>query len=200
MTAVLAPADGALLARLAADAVGVRLAGQPGSAGLTLSRLPPATPAVCAPGASFVTLERRGALRGCVGTLEAMRPLYRDVIRNALRASVDPRLPPVTADDWPDLDVKVSVLSAPEPLTVHDLDQLIAALQPGVHGVILGDGPRRSTFLPAVWHKLPDPARFVDALLAKGGWPPGVWPAGLKVRLYTSTEFRDGAPREELTA
>jgi uncharacterized protein len=193
MTAALLPADGTLLARLAADAVRVRLAvGQ-------LS-LPALGPRLRELGASFVTLERNGALRGCVGTLDAVRPLYRDVLRNAVRAMVDPRLPPVTLEDWPDLDIKVSVLSPPVPVPVRDLAELLAVLRPGIDGLVLADGPRRSTFLPAVWDKLPEPQRFVAALLAKGGWQPGEWPVGLTVRRYTSTEFRDGAPRTGLAS
>src|SRR5262245_28955827 len=195
MTAALPPADGALLARLAAGAVGARLVRRELA---ELSQLASLTPEMHEPGASFVTLERRGALRGCVGTLDAARPLYRDVLRNAVRAMVDPRLPPVTEDDWPELDVKVSVLTRPVAVQVTGLAELISVLRPGVDGLVLADGPRRSTFLPAVWDKLPEPPRFVAALLAKGGWPSGEWPAGLTVRLYTSTEFRDAAPRGAL--
>jgi hypothetical protein len=185
----LSTADGAALARLAAEAVRARLAGRPPDG------RPPAAQPLRAIGASFVTLERAGELRGCIGTLEAVRPLYRDVIRNAQRAMADPRLPPVTAAEWPELDVKVSVLSDAEPLLVTGPDELLAALRPGVDGLILTDGRRRATFLPAVWAKLPDPEHFLRALLAKGGWPPGTWPAGLTAQRYTADEYRDPAPR-----
>jgi uncharacterized protein len=190
MTRAVALAEGALLARLAAAAVSARLTG---SAAEAIE-----VPAILAePGASFVTLERNGALRGCVGTLEPVRPLYDDVQRNAVRAMRDPRLPPVTVDDWPDLDVKVSVLTVPEPLPVTGREALLAALRPGIDGLIITDGRRRATFLPAVWAKLPDPAQFLDALLAKGGF--FGWPEGLVVRRYESVEFRDPAPRPALT-
>jgi AmmeMemoRadiSam system protein A len=150
------------------------------------------------PGASFVTLERRGSLRGCVGTLEAIRPLCHDVQRNAVKAMRDPRLPAVTADDWPELDVKVSVLTPSAHVAADTREELLAALRPGVDGLILADGRRRATFLPAVWAKLPAAADFLDALLAKGGWPEGTWPADLRARRYTSEEFGNSAPRESL--
>jgi len=150
------------------------------------------------PGASFVTLERVGRLRGCIGTIVAQRPLYQDVVRNALRAMRDPRLPPVVRDDWPELDVKVSVLTPPEPMPVNNRDTLLAELCPGEDGLLLTDGYRRATFLPAVWEKLPEPHRFLDHLLVKGGWPAGGWPPGLAVSRYRSIEFANPAPREPL--
>lgn len=192
MTAALSLTDGLLLARLAAAAVRARLTGD-----RLQARLPPDGP-VHQPGASFVTLEREGGLRGCVGTLEAVRPLHRDVVHNALRAMSDPRLPPVTADDWPALDVKVSVLDPPAPVAVEARAELLAALKPGVHGLILTDGRRRATFLPAVWGKVPDPEQFLDALLRKGGWEPGGWPDGVEAWVYGSVEFRDASPRAPL--
>lgn len=186
----LQPADGAWLARLAADTVAAVLAGRPVPAAV------PAAPDLLRPGASFVTLESRGRLRGCVGTIEVARPLYLDVIRNTRRAMRDPRLPPVTAADG--VDVKVAVLSPADPLPARSRAELVAALRPGVDGLLLTGGGRRATFLPAVWTKLADPHRFVAALLAKGGWPPGEWPADLIASRYTTEEYRGpaGSPSE----
>jgi uncharacterized protein len=196
MTRAVALEEGALLARLAAAAVSARLTGMADPTGPADESELPAV--LVEPGASFVTLERRGALRGCVGTLEATHPLYDDVQRNAVRAMRDPRLPPVTTDDWPELDVKVSVLTDLEPLPVTGRDELLAALRPGIDGLIITDGRRRATFLPAVWAKLPDPEQFLDALFAKGGF--AGWPDGLVVRRYGSVEFRDPAPRAALVS
>jgi AmmeMemoRadiSam system protein A len=195
VTATLSPTDGRFLARLAADAVQARLTGARLSA-----RIPPDSP-LRRDGASFVTLERHGALRGCVGSLEPLRPLHRDVVHNAMRAMNDPRLPPVTAQDWPALDVKVSVLDRPEPIASATFDEVVDALRPGVDGLILiaPDGGR-ATFLPSVWAKVEDPALFVAALLRKGGWAEGEWPAGLTAARYGSAEFHDRAPREALPA
>jgi AmmeMemoRadiSam system protein A len=184
--------DGAALTGLAVAAVRHRL----------LNAVPPGRPdgpaVLLAPGASFVTLERKGRLRGCIGSLLARRALYLDVVGNAERAMVDPRLPPVDTDDWPELDVSVSVLSAPEELDVADRDDLLARLRPGVDGLLLSDGDRRATFLPVVWEKLATPEQFLGHLLAKGGWPARGWPRGLSVSRYTAREFTAPAPREPL--
>jgi AmmeMemoRadiSam system protein A len=189
----LTPAEGATLVRLAVAAIAARLRGLPADG------RPPASAHLRAVGASFVTLESHGDLRGCIGTLEGVRPLYLDVSRNARRAMNDPRLPPVTVEDWSQLDVKVSVLSQPEPLPTASRAELVAALRPGIDGLILIDGGgRRATFLPAVWAKLPEPERFVAALLAKGGWPDCEWPEDLRAARYTSEEYADPAPRTPL--
>jgi AMMECR1 domain-containing protein len=111
---------------------------------------------------------------------------------------VDPRLPAVVAAEWPELDVSVSVLSRPEPLPFTG-GGLAAALRPGVDGLIITDGTRRATFLPAVWHKVTDPGRFVAALLAKGGWSAGDL-GELAALRYTATEFTSAAPRPPLAA
>jgi AmmeMemoRadiSam system protein A len=184
--------DGAAVTRLAVAAVRHRLRrdAPPGA--------PDGPPVLLAPGASFVTLERKGQLRGCIGSLLARHALYLDVVHNAERAMEDPRLPPVDTADWPELDVSVSVLSDPEPLEVAGRDELLAALRPGVDGLLLNDDDHRATFLPVVWEKLTTPDRFLDHLLAKGGWRPGGWPDGLSVSRYTAQEFTDPAPREPL--
>jgi uncharacterized protein len=181
--------EGTTLVRLAVAAVAAYLRHRP------LDGRPPEAPALRALGASFVTLENAGRLRGCVGTLDAARPLYLDVQRNARRAMQDPRLPEVTGADWPGLDVKVSVLSTPVPMPVDSRAELLDRLRPGVDGLLLVGGPRRATFLPAVWQKLADPDRFLAALLVKGGWSASGWPAGLAVSRYTSTEYEDRSPR-----
>jgi AmmeMemoRadiSam system protein A len=184
------PEDGAALVALAVAAIAARLRGVEPTPGV------PASARLATPGASFVTLERQGYLRGCIGTLDARRPLYLDVVRNATKAMRDPRLPPVTVADWPELEVKVAVLTSPEAIEAAGLDGLVAALKPGVDGLLLTDGARRSTFLPAVWAKLPDPVRFVDALLAKGGWP--AWTDDIRGYRYASIDFADRSPRSPL--
>jgi AmmeMemoRadiSam system protein A len=186
------PADGAALANLAAATVRARLMSNPVPDDV------PGQKVLTLPGASFVTLEAGGRLRGCIGTIEAARPLYLDVIRNAQRAMRDPRMPPVEAAEWPVLDIKVAVLTPGGPIPAGTRADFQAALRPGVDGVLITDGQKRATFLPAVWAKLADPDRFVDALLAKGGWPAGQWPAGLVASTYTTSEYRDSSPREPL--
>jgi uncharacterized protein len=139
-----------------------------------------------APAATFVTLENDGALRGCIGTLEAVRPLGIDVVRNARLAAHDPRLPPVAAEECPALTVSVSVLSPSAALGASSFTELLGQLRPGVDGVTLREERRRATFLPTVWRSLPDPRRFIAALLRKGGWPR---PRGLAAERYTTEVY-----------
>jgi uncharacterized protein len=179
----LSAADGELLVRLAAATVHAHLGCTP------VDGQVPRSPVLRRVGCSFVTLERNHTLRGCIGTLEPSRPLYRDVVRNATRAMTDPRLPPVVADEWPELSVSVSVLGPAEPMAAHGLAELQRQLRPRVDGLILTVGRRQATFLPKVWDRLPDPDDFVAALLAKGGWAPDRLPPGIRAHRYTAMEF-----------
>ena len=143
------------------------------------------------PGASFVTLHYRGDLRGCMGTLEPVRPLVCDVARNAWRSALaDPRFAPLTESQLPELELHVAVLSPLEPVPVDSEEQLIGALRPGVDGLVLEEGDRAATFLPAVWDRLPDPRDFLEHLRAKAGLSPGCWSETLRFLRYTTTDAR----------
>jgi AmmeMemoRadiSam system protein B/AmmeMemoRadiSam system protein A len=136
-------------------------------------------------GASFVTLMRAGRLRGCIGSLEAVRPLGTDVAENARGAAFrDPRFAPLTAEEWSQCRVEVSLLSAPKPLRFADEDDLLAQLRPGEDGVILEGGGRRGTFLPQVWEGLPEPRRFMGELMKKAGLAPDERLARCRVSRY----------------
>jgi len=142
------------------------------------------------PGAVFVTLELNGHLRGCIGSYLARRPLVRDVAENAFAAAFrDPRFPPLSVDELPQLEFHISLLTRPVPLPVNSREELLATLRPGVDGLLLEDPPHRSTFLPQVWESLPDPGEFLDHLLLKGGLPRGYWSPSLRFLRYTVREF-----------
>ncbi|MDA0225465.1 MAG: AmmeMemoRadiSam system protein B, partial [Proteobacteria bacterium] len=148
------------------------------------------------PGASFITLKKHGALRGCIGSLEAHRALGKDVTANAIAAATaDPRFGPVTLDEWPAIEVEVSLLSTPKLLHFADDAELYAALQPGEDGVILEFEGRCATFLPQVWEVLPDKRRFLQELAAKAGLPAGTRLAQCTVRRYRVSKWAesDGA-------
>lgn len=150
-------------------------------------------------GASFVTLRQDDELRGCIGTLLAHRPLHEDVRENALAAAFrDPRFPPLSRRELPRTSIEVSVLSQPRPLEVSSEAEAIAALRPGVDGVVLAAGWRRSTFLPQVWEELPDPGAFLAHLKMKAGLPSAGWPAGTSLQTYRVTKFAE-APRATRT-
>jgi AmmeMemoRadiSam system protein A len=120
--------------------------------------------------ACFVTLHLGSALRGCVGSALAYRPLIADVAGNAYAAAFDdPRFDELRAEEADRLDIDVSLLGPPQLLHAASETELISALIPGRDGLILTDGPRRGLFLPAVWDTLADPADFVAHLKDKAG-------------------------------
>ncbi len=153
-------------------------------------------PVLREPGATFVTLERDERLLGCVGTLVAEEPVGIDTARHALAAAFeDPRVPPVSRDDFTVMSVKVSLLTRPQPLGVSTREELLAALQPEIDGVVVDAARHRGTFLPSVWAKVPEPDAFVDALWMKAGLPPGAWPDDLRIATYRTAEYAAKGPR-----
>ena len=152
-----------------------------------LDRLPPV---LREPRDTFVTLESNRRLRGCIGSLEATRPLAADVAHNAHAAAfADPRFPPVEEDDLERLRIKISVLSPPVSMQVKSETDLVSRLRPGIDGLIIEDGEKRATFLPSVWKGIPEPGRFVRELAKKAGWPAGHWPESVLAWRYTTEEF-----------
>ena len=144
------------------------------------------------PGASFVTLTRQGELRGCIGTLEAHRPLGEDVQANAVGAAFhDPRFAPLSRREFDEVRVEVSLLSPPEALAVEDEAAALAALRPHVDGVVLEYGHHRSTFLPQVWEQLPDPDQFLAYLKRKAGLPMDFWAEQVRLSRYTVSKWKE---------
>ena len=152
-----------------------------------LDRLPPA---LRERRATFVTLESDRRLRGCIGSLEATRPLAVDVAHNArTAASADPRFPPVEGSELGELGIRISVLSSPIPMRAESEADLVARIRPGIDGLILEDGDKRATYLPSVWKGIPEPARFVRELARKAGWPARHWSETVQAWRYTTEEF-----------
>jgi AmmeMemoRadiSam system protein A len=138
------------------------------------------------PGACFVTLTQGGELRGCIGSLEAERPLRADVEANARAAAFrDPRFQPLTREDYPFVQVEVSLLSPSEPLRFDSEQQALAQLRPGIDGIVLAYGRQRSTFLPQVWEQLAEPRTFMAYLKQKAGLRADFWHTNLKLSRYT---------------
>jgi len=144
--------------------------------------------------ATFVTLMQGEELRGCVGALEAQRPLAQDVAENARAAAFqDTRFKPLTADEFERTDIEVSLLATPKQLLFEDHAGLIARLRPGVDGLILeeaGEG-KRATFLPQVWEGLPDPEQFIAHLKQKAGIAPDTDIRRCRVKRYTVLKWRE---------
>jgi len=144
--------------------------------------IPPRAPAppepsgrLAEPGMSFVTWKRDGRLRGCIGSVEPVRPLWTDVEANAVHALLrDPRFPAATPDELPRLRADISVLSpfvpAPDPLS---------AVEIGTHGLLVEMGRRRGLLLPQVavewgW----DVQTFLGQACLKSGLPEDAWRKG----------------------
>jgi AmmeMemoRadiSam system protein A len=145
-----------------------------------------------ATGAAFVTLTQAGNLRGCIGHLEAIAPLAVDTAENAFAAAFrDPRFPALTVDELEGLKLEVSVLTPPEPIAFETEAELLAAIEPGVDGLILTDGGRRGTFLPSVWSQLPTREEFLRHLKQKAGLSPEHWSPQLRVSRYRTESFSE---------
>ncbi|MCC7218754.1 MAG: AmmeMemoRadiSam system protein A [Burkholderiales bacterium] len=148
--------------------------------------------ALAAHGATFVTLRRDGDLRGCIGTLQAHRPLGVDVRANAEAAAFrDPRFAPLAVHEFAAIAIEVSVLGRTEPLGAMPERDALARLRPGVDGVILERGSRRATFLPQVWEQLPDPREFLAALKHKAGLPVDFWDEEVTLARYSVVKYAE---------
>lgn len=123
-------------------------------------------------GASFITLTQDGKLRGCIGSLEAKRPLIEDIISNAKSAAFrDPRFNKLTREELHVTKIEVSILTKPEPLEYLDVEDLKNKIKPNIDGVILKLKSNQATFLPQVWEELPEFEVFFGHLLSKAGLP-----------------------------
>jgi len=137
--------------------------------------------------ATFVTLTLNGNLRGCIGMLEAYRPLAEDIAENAVSAAFrDPRFPPLSRAEFDDLKISISILSPPEEITFSSEEDLLSQIRPGIDGLILQEGFQKGTFLPSVWEELPKTKLFFEHLKLKAGLPAGYWSGTLRVFRYTA--------------
>ena len=181
------PELGTVLLQLARSAIAREL-GQPSPAAADL-------PELHEPGATFVTLTQRGQLRGCIGSLQAWRPLIDDVQDNARNAAFrDPRFSPLDADELPVTRVEVSLLTAPQPMTFASEADALAQLRPDIDGVIFSAGGRRATFLPQVWEQLPEPAIFMARLKQKAGLPANYWGPDVRLERYSVDKWKEALP------
>jgi MEMO1 family protein len=180
---------GAVLLELARGSIGAAL-------GINAAPAVPAELWLKMPRATFVTLKKDGDLRGCIGTLEARRPLAEDVMANARAAAFkDPRFAPLVRAEFDAINIEVSLLSPPKRLLFDDHVGLIRQLRPGEDGIILEYGDeaagRHATFLPQVWESLPDPEQFIAQLKHKAGIAAGVPTARCKVWRYGALKWHE---------
>ncbi|MDX8550058.1 TIGR00296 family protein [Methanospirillum sp. J.3.6.1-F.2.7.3] len=141
----------------------------------------------------FVTLTKKGDLRGCIGFPHAVMPL-REAIREAAcsAATGDPRFPPVTPRELSDISVEVTVLTEPELLEVFPADRP-GAITVGKHGLIVRGYGRSGLLLPQVpvewgWNV----TEFLDHTCMKAGLPRGCWlESGVQIFTFEGQIFSE---------
>lgn len=120
--------------------------------------------------AVFITLKLNGQLRGCIGTTEAHKPLIEAVAQYAYAAAFsDPRFKPLTADEYKQVDISLSILSPAVALPFKDEQDLLNKIRPDIDGLIISKGSARATFLPVVWESIKKPEQFLGELKRKAG-------------------------------
>ncbi len=143
-------------------------------------------------GACFVTLTQDGELRGCIGSLQAHRPLLADVKSNAVSAALrDPRFTPLSAEELDITTVEISLLSTTSEMVVRDEADALAQLRPNLDGIVFEYGSYRSTFLPQVWENLAQPRDFLAMLRRKAGLPEDFWAEGVKLSRYSVIKWSE---------
>lgn len=142
--------------------------------------------------AVFITLTQEDNLRGCIGCLEAERPLYQEVIDKALCAAFqDPRFFPLSREELPNIKICISILTVPKSLAYKDYNDLLQKLTPNKDGVILKKGFASATYLPKVWEELPEKGLFLSSLCEKAGLESNAWQYPLEVATYQTVDFSE---------
>lgn len=153
---------------------------------------------IAAPGATFVTFRwTDGRLQGCRGNFIAQEPIVDDVARNAIRSALhDPRTRPLRhAEDLDQIDVEVSILTPLEPIEFDDEQSALAAIEPGVDGILFEWREHSSTFLPSMWKHLPAVRDFMGELKMKAGLTRDFWDGEVKLYRYFADKHDDPAVR-----
>jgi hypothetical protein len=142
------------------------------------------------PGATFVTLTLNGRMRGCIGSLEANRPLIDDVRNNAVAAAFhDPRYAPLTKEEFADAVIDVALLSKPEVVRFSSEDDALKQLNPGVDGVVFEYGEHRATFLPHAWADLPHAKDLLGQLKSQAGLAQDFWSVDIRLSRFTTQKW-----------
>jgi uncharacterized protein len=141
----------------------------------------------------FVTLTKKGELRGCIGYIIPIKECYKAVIECAQNAAYqDPRFPPVSKDEINSLHIEISILTIPKKLEYKNAKDLLNKLKPNKDGVIIKKGYAHATFLPQVWEQLPDKKEFLGHLCMKAGLSYDEWnKVNLDVEIYNVEKFEE---------
>jgi len=146
--------------------------------------------ALCEPAAVFVTLTLQGQLRGCIGSLQPRDALAQAVANAAFNAAFhDPRFARVTAAEFEQIEIEISVLSKLESWRPDSRESLLQELRPGIDGLLIEDHGKRATFLPQVWGKIGSAEEFVGELMRKAGLPARHWSSSIQLHRYQTLSF-----------
>jgi AmmeMemoRadiSam system protein A len=171
------PQERALLLHLAHDSIVSALEGRD-------IPLDPPTAHFAEPRGAFTSLYLHGELRGCVGYVLPVSPIYRAVADTARAAAFeDTRFHPVTLREAPQLEIELSILSPPQPISVD-------AVEIGRHGLLITMAGRRGLLLPQVpternW----DRTTFLEQTCRKAGLPLDAWQKGATIEAFTAEVF-----------
>jgi len=145
-------------------------------------------------GAAFVTIntEPNEQLRGCIGSLHAYRPLYKDIISNAQAAALhDPRFLPLTLEELKHIKIEVSILSEPKVLVYHDIKDLESKVVPFQDGIVLKLNGKQATYLPQVWEQLPKFDDFFSSLCLKASLSNDCLSQHPEISTYTVKKYKE---------
>ncbi|MDD2679052.1 MAG: AmmeMemoRadiSam system protein A [Candidatus Nanoarchaeia archaeon] len=134
--------------------------------------------------ACFITLTINNTLRGCIGSLIASKPLWQDVVDNAINAAFnDYRFPPLKKEELGQVKIEVSILSEPAQIKYKNHTELLNKIKKN-YGIILERNGKSSTFLPQVWEQIKDKRKFLEELSLKAGLEQSAWKKA-KIYYYT---------------
>jgi len=138
----------------------------------------------------FVTLTKKGELRGCIGFIQPIKSVYDSVKENALNAAFhDPRFKPLQKEELKEIKIEISVLTLPTKVEFKEPKELLQKLT-SHPGVILEKSGHQATFLPQVWQELPDPSEFLEHLSWKAGLTTEAWKSA-HISIYTVEKFEE---------
>lgn len=145
-------------------------------------------------GAAFVTINTQPneQLRGCIGSLQAYRPLYKDIVMNAQAAALrDPRFQPLTVEELDQIKIEVSVLSEPKVLLYDNIEDLKSKIVPFQDGIVLQHNGKQATYLPQVWEQLPEFDAFFSSLCLKASLDTNCLSKHPEISTYTVKKYQE---------
>lgn len=140
-------------------------------------------------GACFVSIYVDAQLRGCTGSIKAHSALWQDLCKRAYTTTQDSRFAPLTESELASLSFNINILTPLIPIENQGEQKLLETLEPEIDGLLIADNNHQAVFLPTVWHSLPKPKDFVDALKHKAGWPSNYWNDAIELHRFYTFEY-----------